>query len=161
MHWNRRRGASRRFLLRAPARRRAVARRRFLARLGARSQRRLDEFLNVALEYERRETPSLQGFLTWLRAARAEVKRDMEIARDEVRVMTVHGAKGLEAPIVILADTMTQPAGDRAAAAAASCRRCVIWAGRKDDDVTRSPRPARCARIPKPRTNIAASSTSP
>ena len=33
----------------------------------------------------------------------------MEIARDEVRVMTVHGAKGLEAPIVILADTMTPP----------------------------------------------------
>ena len=37
----------------------------------------------------------------------------MEIARDEVRVMTVHGAKGLEAPIVILADTMTPPAGPR------------------------------------------------
>ena len=35
----------------------------------------------------------------------------MEIARDEVRVMTVHGAKGLEAPIVILADTTTPPQG--------------------------------------------------
>ena len=35
----------------------------------------------------------------------------MEMARDEVRVMTVHGAKGLEAPIVILADTTTPPAG--------------------------------------------------
>src|SRR5208282_1971388 len=55
----------------------------------------IDEFLNVAFDYERRETPSLQGFLTWLRDARAEVKRDMEIRRDEVRVMTVHGAKGL------------------------------------------------------------------
>ena len=58
-----------------------------------------------------RETPSLQGFVAWLRTASAEVKRDMEIARDEVRVMTVHGAKGLEAPIVILADTTTPPAG--------------------------------------------------
>ena len=78
------------------------ARRRFLARLGTEANDALDEFLNLALDYERRETPSLQGFLAWLRQARAEVKRDMEIARDEVRVMTVHGAKGLEAPIVIL-----------------------------------------------------------
>src|SRR5204862_6948609 len=88
-------------------------RRRMLARLGAESADALDEFLNLALEYERRATPSLQGFVAWLRAARAEVNRDMEIARDEVRVMTVHGAKGLEAPIVILADTMTPPAGPK------------------------------------------------
>ena len=80
-------------------------RKKILARLGHEANDALDEFLNLALDYERRETPSLQGFVAWLRAARAEVKRDMEIARDEVRVMTVHGAKGLEAPIVILADT--------------------------------------------------------
>ena len=54
-----------------------------------------------------------RAFFAWLRQARAEVKRDMEIARDEVRVMTVHGAKGLEAPIVILADTMTPPGGPK------------------------------------------------
>ena len=88
-----------------------------------------------------RETPSLQGFVAWLRAAQAEVKRDMEIARDEVRVMTVHGAKGLEAPIVILADTTTPPAGPSSAAAAAAAaqaapaRRPLVWAGRKADDV--------------------------
>ena len=92
-------------------------RRRFLARLGHEANDALDEFLNLALDYERRETPSLQGFLAWLRQARAEVKRDMEIARDEVRVMTVHGAKGLEAPIVILADTMTPPGRSETAAA--------------------------------------------
>ena len=57
------------------------------------------------------ETPSLQGFMGWLRTAKTEVKRDMEITRDEVRVMTVHGAKGLEARIVILADTAMPPAG--------------------------------------------------
>src|SRR2546430_12708849 len=45
---------------------------------------------------ERRETPSLQGFIAWLRAARTDVKRDMEISRNEVRVMTVHGAKRSE-----------------------------------------------------------------
>ena len=86
-------------------------RQRFLARLGHEADDALDEFLNRALDYERRETPSLQGFVAWLRAAQADVKRDMEITRDEVRVMTVHGAKGLEAPIVILADTTTPPAG--------------------------------------------------
>ena len=78
-----------------------------LARLGIEASDPLDEFLNLALTYEQRETPSLQGFLNWVRAAQSEVKRDMEIARDEVRVMTVHGAKGLEAKNVILVDTTT------------------------------------------------------
>jgi ATP-dependent helicase/nuclease subunit A len=86
-------------------------RRRFLARLGPEAIDALDEFLNIALDHERRETPSLPGFVAWMRSANAEIKRDMEISRDEVRVMTVHGAKGLEAPIVILADTTTLPAG--------------------------------------------------
>ena len=110
-------------------------RRGFLARLGAEANDALDEFLNLALDYERRETPSLQGFMAWLRAARAEVKRDMVIARDEVRVMTVHGAKGLEAPIVILADTMTPPGGPRPPRLLELAGGAMIWAGRKDDDV--------------------------
>jgi ATP-dependent helicase/nuclease subunit A len=111
------------------------ARRRFLARLGAEANDAIDEFLNVAFDYERRETPSLQGFLTWLRDARAEVKRDMEIRRDEVRVMTVHGAKGLEAPVVILADTMTPPAGPRPPRLLKLTDGATIWVGRKADDV--------------------------
>jgi ATP-dependent helicase/nuclease subunit A len=110
-------------------------RRRFHARLGAEANDALDEFLNLALDYERREIPSLQGFVAWLRAARAEVKRDMEIARDEVRVMTVHGAKGLEAPIVFLADTMTQPSGPRPPRLLELADGAVVWGGRKDDDV--------------------------
>jgi ATP-dependent helicase/nuclease subunit A len=113
----------------------ADGRRSFLARLGAEANDALDEFLNLALDYERRETPSLQGLVAWLREARAEVKRDMEIARDEVRVMTVHGAKGLEAPIVILADTMTQPYGPRPPRLLELADGAVVWAGRKDDDV--------------------------
>src|SRR5262249_6747255 len=80
------------------------ARRRILARLGSEAADALDEFLNLALAYEASETPSLQGFVAWLRAATTVVKRDMDVAREEVRVMTVHGAKGLEAPVVILAD---------------------------------------------------------
>ena len=47
--------------------------------------------------------------MAWLRAADTEVKRDMEISRDEVRVMTVHGAKGLEASVVFMVDTTTSP----------------------------------------------------
>jgi ATP-dependent helicase/nuclease subunit A len=110
-------------------------RRRFLARLGLEANDALDEFLNLALDYERHEAPSLQGFLAWLREARAEVKRDMEIKRDEVRVMTVHGAKGLEAPIVILADTVTPPAGPRPPRLLKLAQGPLIWVGRKADDV--------------------------
>ena len=86
-------------------------RRQFLSRLGPEADDALNEFLNLAIDYESRETPSLRGFIAWLRGAQTDVKRDMEITRDEVRVMTVHGAKGLEAPVVILADTTTEPAG--------------------------------------------------
>jgi len=111
------------------------ARRRFLGRLGVEANDALDEFLNLALDYERRDTPSLQGFVAWLRDAQSEVKRDMEIARDEVRVMTVHGAKGLEAPIVILADTMTPPTGPKPPRLLELAGGAVIWAGRKEDDV--------------------------
>jgi len=109
-------------------------RRRFLARLGLEANDAIDEFLNVAFDYERRETPTLQGFLTWLRDARAEVKRDMEIRRDEVRVMTVHGAKGLEAPIVILADTITPPVM-KPPRLLQLPEGATIWVGRKADDV--------------------------
>ena len=78
-------------------------------RLGAEVHDPLDELLSLALAYERDRAPSLQGFLAWLESGAAEVKRDMEQVRDEVRVMTVHGAKGLEAPVVILPDTLAVP----------------------------------------------------
>lgn len=85
-------------------------RRRILARLGPEANDALDELLNLALAYEEKETPSLQGFLAWLRAVPTEAIRSLDEARDEVRVMTVHNAKGLEAPIVVLADTCSAPA---------------------------------------------------
>ena len=86
-------------------------RKAFHRRLGAEAFEALDEFLSLALAYERAETPSLAGFLAWLAAAPAEVKRDMDKGRDEVRVMTVHGAKGLEAPVVFLPDTCRATTG--------------------------------------------------
>jgi ATP-dependent helicase/nuclease subunit A len=84
-------------------------RRRLLVRLGAEANDAIDEFLSLALAYEGLNTPSLEGFLHWLERGDAEIKRDMERGRDEVRVMTVHGAKGLEADIVILPDTTSLP----------------------------------------------------
>src|SRR5258706_9073054 len=68
---------------------------RLYARLGPEAADALDEFLEHALLYERQEAPTLQGFVAWLRAGDTQVKRDMDIARDEVRVMTLHGAQGL------------------------------------------------------------------
>jgi ATP-dependent helicase/nuclease subunit A len=121
----------------------AGGRAKFLRRLGPEAIDALDEFLELALDYERREPPSLQGFMAWLRAAETEIKRDMEITRDEVRVMTVHGAKGLEAPLVILADTTSAPQGPRpprllalpARRAAPGTPHRLVWAGRKETDV--------------------------
>jgi len=80
-------------------------RRRFMARMGEEVEEVLDVFLGLALEYERLHPPALQSFLSWLAHGTGEIKRDMEQGVDAVRIMTVHGAKGLEAPVVFLADT--------------------------------------------------------
>ncbi|WP_425907367.1 double-strand break repair helicase AddA [Nitrobacter sp. TKz-YC02] len=117
-------------------------RRRILRRLGHEANDALDEFLELALTYERKAPASLQGFMAWLRAADTEVKRDMEISRDEVRVMTVHGAKGLEASVVFLADTSTSPADTERLSlirmargnALAGVAGVTIWAGKKAED---------------------------
>jgi len=111
---------------------------RILRRLGHEANDALDEFLELALNYERKAPASLQGFVAWLRAADTEVKRDMEISRDEVRVMTVHGAKGLEAPVVIMADTTTSPTDTQRLRLiqlpTGNGSNVMVWAGRKADD---------------------------
>lgn len=84
-------------------------RRRLIARLGPQANEPVDEFLAATLAYEREEAPSLQGFISWFPRHAGEVKRDLDQGRDEVRVLTVHGAKGLEAPVVILPDTCDLP----------------------------------------------------
>ena len=84
---------------------------RMLERLGAEAADALDELLTLALAYDGGAAPSLQGFLGWLREGTRVIKRDMEQGLDEVRVMTVHGAKGLEAPIVFLPDTCSTRSG--------------------------------------------------
>ncbi|WP_373051220.1 double-strand break repair helicase AddA, partial [Thalassovita aquimarina] len=80
-------------------------RRKLLARLGAEAEDGINAFLSQALAYERSAIPSLIGFLQWMETDELEVKRQMDSAGNRIRVMTVHGAKGLEAPIVILPDT--------------------------------------------------------
>lgn len=84
-----------------------------LARLGAEAGDALDAFLNAALDFERRNGPSLAGFLHHIVNAGTEVKRDLSASAGEVRVMTVHGSKGLEAKIVILADFAPEPGEKR------------------------------------------------
>ncbi|MFZ1775091.1 MAG: double-strand break repair helicase AddA [Rhizobiaceae bacterium] len=80
-------------------------RRRLTARLGADAGDILDEFLRFALACERSRITGLEAFLATLESASPEVKREMDQSRDEVRIMTVHAAKGLEAPIVFLVDS--------------------------------------------------------
>jgi ATP-dependent helicase/nuclease subunit A len=85
-------------------------RRSLLARLGEAARDPIDELVAAALEFERTEIASLDRFLAWFEAGDIEVKRDASAPTNAVRVMTVHGAKGLEAPVVILADATADPA---------------------------------------------------
>ncbi len=89
---------------------------RLVERLGAEANDPLDELINAAFAYEAEYWPSLSGFLAWFDAGTGDLKRDSDSASGQVRVMTVHGSKGLQAPIVILADATGAPgeAGDLA-----------------------------------------------
>ncbi len=78
---------------------------RLLARLGPEAEDGINAMLSQALGYERNEVPSLTGFLEWMQTDDLEIKRQIDSSSDQIRVMSVHGAKGLEAPIVILPDT--------------------------------------------------------
>lgn len=88
-------------------------RRRLVARLGREANDPIDELLNAANAYASAHTASLQGFIQWFDAGEGEIKREAGEGGDQVRVMTVHGSKGLQAPIVILADAAIGPDGPR------------------------------------------------
>ncbi|ETX27909.1 double-strand break repair helicase AddA [Roseivivax isoporae] len=79
-------------------------RRRLTGRLGTEAEDGIDALLAQALAYEDTAVPSLTGFLQWMQTDDLEIKRSPEAAGARIRVMTVHGAKGLEAPVVILPD---------------------------------------------------------
>ncbi|VVT17361.1 double-strand break repair helicase AddA [Erythrobacter sp. EC-HK427] len=90
------------------------ARAKLVARLGSEVNDPIDELLNAALQFSASHTPSLQGFIRWFDAGDGELKREAEGAGGLVRVMTVHGSKGLQAPIVILADACVDPDASKA-----------------------------------------------
>ena len=105
---------------------------RLLARLGPEAAEPIDELLAAALRHAQTHPPSLQGFLHWLRQSAAEVKREPEgpggDGFDAVRIMTVHGAKGLQAPLVILPDTTGLPPDDET----------IVWADDPDSNAGHS-----------------------
>lgn len=100
---------------------------RLRRRLGPDAADPIEELLGQALHYEQLAPPSLQGFVHWIERSALEVKREQEGAGDAVRVMTVHAAKGLQAPIVILPDTVRAP----------RVQETVLWA---DDTLPHHPR---------------------
>ncbi len=104
---------------------------RLLARLGPEAAEPIDELLSAALRHARTHPPALQAFLHWLRQSAAEVKREPEgpggEGFDSVRIITVHGAKGLQAPIVILPDTTGLPPDEER----------VVWAPDPDSNIRR------------------------
>lgn len=88
-------------------------RRKLVARLGTQANDPINELLQQALDYESRNAPALAGFLSWIEAEGAAVKRDADAASDQVRLMTVHGSKGLESPVVVMADSATKRSSSR------------------------------------------------
>lgn len=109
---------------------------RMLARLGPEAEDPIDELLAQALAYEAVEPPSLEGFLGWMARGDEEIKRDQEGAGGQVRVMTAHGAKGLEAPVVILPDTMKTVKADRGKLAKVDMAGLprAAWKGKKGEE---------------------------
>ncbi|MDJ0640725.1 MAG: double-strand break repair helicase AddA [Paracoccaceae bacterium] len=90
-------------------------REKLLSRLGSEAEDGIDELLNQAIAYEQSNVPSLTGFLSVAQSSDVQIKREADTSGNLIRVMTVHGAKGLESPIVILPDTTAKPRQTRRA----------------------------------------------
>ena len=84
-------------------------RRRLLERLDREARVPIEELCALALAHERDHAPSLEGFLRWIERGDVPVKREGAGSEAGVRVMTAHGSKGLQAPLVILADATRNP----------------------------------------------------
>ncbi len=84
-------------------------RRAFVSRFGEEARETLDIFLEQALLFEQANIPSLQGFINWMQSGETELKRDMEHSGGRIRIMTIHAAKGLQAKLVIIADSTSVP----------------------------------------------------
>ena len=115
-------------------------RRDMLARLGQEADDPIDEFLGLTLDYEREHVPSLQGFLSWIEAGRTQIKRDLELGHGEVRVMTIHGSKGLQGNIVFLPDTCSVPTSRQESKLRwiGGSQPALLWAPSKDQEESRT-----------------------
>ncbi|MCF6216183.1 MAG: double-strand break repair helicase AddA [Emcibacter sp.] len=111
---------------------RLKGRENLLSRLGEEANDPIDEFLQLAAGYEANNISSLQGFLSWIDQGNVEIKRDMDQGISQVRIMTVHGAKGLQAPIVILPDSCQVPKRSSP----------LLWAGPKNEELLYWPQKA-------------------
>ena len=81
-------------------------RKKYYSRMGLEAEDGLNEFINLSLNFEIENIPTLQNFIRWILSDNVEIKREQEQGENNmVRMMTVHGSKGLQAPIVILPDT--------------------------------------------------------
>jgi len=103
-------------------------------RLGTDAEDPVKEFLNLALSYENEYTTGLQAFLHRLARGDLELKREMDQDRDEVRIMTVHGAKGLQSWIVFLPDTCRMPDAGSDAGLLIDENGGTFWAGAAQED---------------------------
>ncbi|MDO6415157.1 double-strand break repair helicase AddA [Sphingomonas sp. BIUV-7] len=112
---------------------------KLLGRLGQEARDPIEELLNAALLFESEATPTLQRFLDWFDRGEVEVTRDPSAPLDAVRVMTVHGAKGLQAPLVILADATGDPKRQPA--------RDVSWVIEEESEAVPIVRPRKDERI--------------
>ena len=105
------------------------------ARLGTPARDPVEALLSRALAHDGQAGASLQTFISAMERDASEIKRDLAESGGAVRVMTVHGAKGLQAPIVILPDTTSPPPG--APGTLLRVNEMPVWAPRKDEDTER------------------------
>ena len=113
-----------------------------MARLGFDAADPIEEFMNASLEFGHTNTPSMEGFLHSIEQSETEIKRDQDRSEKAVRVLTVHGSKGLEAPIVILPDTCGTPAHGKFDSELLQSGDTPLWKlqPKRDENVRRSAR---------------------
>ena len=109
---------------------------KFISALGPQVIDPLEEFLTICLAYERTQPGTLRHFLKWFITGGSEIKRDMD-ASSGVRIVTVHGSKGLEAPVIFLIDTIKTPKNDKVLPLLSQPYPVWLWVPRGDDSALR------------------------